>query len=143
MVRSSSKMVTLGKWSRSQSPKNSKIRKKIAKNLNMHIYKIYFCHLKYGHLCGENLKEYATPNIYPMIFFFCSICFLISLEAFSPQVVDSNMPLDPSTRIRSSLNIGLCFVFVSILVQGKSHFQSKIPTLSMSISMTSERLRST
>ena len=48
------------------------------------------------------LKGYATPNIYPMIF--CSICFLRSLEAFSPQLVDSNMPLDPLTRDRISLS---------------------------------------
>ena len=64
----------------------------------------------------------------PLLFtlwFFCSICFLRSLEAFSPQLVDSNMSLDPSTRDRTSLNIGPCFVVVSILVQGKSLFQSK------------------
>ena len=46
----------------------------------------------------------------PLIFtqwFFCSICYLGWLEAFSPQLVDSNMPLNPSlpsTRDRISLN---------------------------------------
>ena len=51
----------------------------------------------------EDLKGigYATPNIYPMIFFALS-SFLDSLEAFSPQLVDSNMPLHPSTRDRTS-----------------------------------------
>ena len=37
----------------------------------------------------------------PLIFtlwFFCSLCFLGWLEAFSPQLVNSNMPLDLSTR---------------------------------------------
>ena len=46
----------------------------------------------------------------PLIFtlwFFCSLCFLGWLEAFSPQLVNSNMPLDPSTSDRISLNIGL------------------------------------
>ena len=33
---------------------------------------------------------------------FCSICFLGWLKAFSSQLVDSNMPLDPSTRDRIS-----------------------------------------
>ena len=47
------------------------------------------------------LKGYAIPNIYPMIF--CSICFLRSLEAFSLQHVDSNMPQDPSITDRISL----------------------------------------
>ena len=51
------------------------------------------------------LKGYATPNIYQMIFFFfCSICFLGGLEAFSPQLVNPNMPLDPSNRDQISLS---------------------------------------
>ena len=50
------------------------------------------------------LKGYANPNIYPMIFFFCSFCFLWRFEAFSPQLVESNMPLYPSTRDRISLS---------------------------------------
>ena len=61
-------------------------------------------------LCKEvwyesvNLKGYATPYIYLVIF--CSICFLNLewFEAFSTQLVDSNMPLDSSTRDRISLS---------------------------------------
>ena len=51
---------------------------------------------------GLILKGYATPYIYPMIFF--SICFLGWIEAFSPKLVDSNMPLDPSSNDRISLS---------------------------------------
>ena len=44
VVRSSSKMVTLGKRSRSQSPKISKIGNRFAKNSNIHIYEFHCCH---------------------------------------------------------------------------------------------------
>ena len=52
-----------------------------------------------------NLKGICNPYYLPNDFFliFCSICFLRWLEAFSFQLVDSNMPLDPSNIDRISL----------------------------------------
>ena len=70
------------------------------------------------------IKGIYNPQYLPNDFF-CSIYFLGWFEAFSPQLVDSNMPLDPWNRDRISLNIGLCFVILPVLVQGKSLLRFK------------------
>ena len=66
---------------------------------------------------GTQIKGIYNPPIFTQ-WFFCSIYFLGWFEAFSPQLVDSNMPLDPSTRDLISLSAAkhrpvFCYCFGS------------------------------